>query len=131
MAVAKPELEETLWSNPVWPDPMPEPGSLRLLYGAYADELVVLFDDEKHPAVYFDFIATLDQDYAAIKINMQSGDVIGVLVYPLAALAVERHPAWRAAMGTNPPPHVAGRIVQDIKQLYDQFGVISDPEEHD
>jgi len=124
LAVAKPELEEKIWSDPVWPDPLPEPASLRLLYAAEADELVVLFDDQRYPAVYFDFIGTLDEDYAAIKINMRSGDVIGVLVYPLAALAVERHPAWRPALAPNPPQAVANRIVMDIKDLYDRCGLI-------
>ena len=71
----------------------------------------------------FDSIATPGEvDYAAIKIDMGSAAVIGVLVYPLAAWAVERHPEWREATAPNPPPDVARRIVLDIKELYDRYG---------
>jgi hypothetical protein len=82
----------------------------------------VLFEEGRGREGYFDFIATPDRDYAAIKIDMDSGAVIGVLVYPLAAWAVKRHPAWRNALSPDPPPEIARRIVLDIQELYDRYG---------
>jgi hypothetical protein len=96
-----------------------------LVYGSFADELVVLFEEGLGREGYFDFIATPDLDDAAIKIDMASGAVIGVLVYPLAAWAVERHPSWRNTLAPKPPPEIARRIVLDIKELCDRYGLNS------
>ena len=123
MAIAKPEGLGQVWDNPVWPETIPSDDRLRLAYGSFADELVVLFEDGRGRAAYFDFIATPGEvDYAAVKIDMDSGTVTGVMVYPLAAWAVEKHPAWREAMESHPSPNLARRIVLDIKELYDRYG---------
>lgn len=131
MVIARPELTPPPWANPIWPDPLPKSRDLRVLYGAVADELVVLFDDVQRPPGIFDFIDTPDETYAAIKIDMQTGAVIGVLVYPLTALAVRLHPDWRAAGKPNPSPDIANRIVMDIRRLYDQYGPLPDEAETD
>ena len=123
MAVAKPEQLGPCWDIPAWPETIPNADRLRLIYGSFADELVVLFEEGRGCEGYFDFIATPDRDFAAIKIDIDSGAVIGVLVYPLAAWAVKRHPAWRGAMAPNPPPDLARRIVLDIKDLHDRYGL--------
>ena len=123
MAVARPEQVDQVWENPIWPETIPRADCLRLVYGDFADELVVLFEEGRGRDAYFDFIATPgDVDYAAIKIDTISGYVIGVMVYPLAAWAVDVHPAWRDAMEPDPPPEIRRRIVLDIKQLYDRYG---------
>lgn len=126
MAGRKSEVTVFSLADPTWSDPLPDPGDLRLIYGVEADELVVLIDGTQHSPAYLAFIGTADEVYAAIKVDMHSGAVIGVLVYPLAALGVERHPEWRAAMAPNPRSSVAKRIMMDIKQLYDRYGLIPD-----
>jgi hypothetical protein len=125
MAVAKPEQVGGTWDYPVWPPTNPSADRLRLVYGSFADELVVLFEEGLGREGYFDFIATPDLDDAAIKIDMASGAVIGVLVYPLEAWAVERHPSWRNTLAPKPPPEIARRIVLDIKELCDRYGLNS------
>jgi hypothetical protein len=96
---------------------------MRLLYSDYADELVIRFDEERHHVPVYVLIATPDYDYAAVKVDGATGDIVGILVYPLAAYAAKRHPAWRAATKPNPDPSVAARIVNDIKDLFDRYGI--------
>lgn len=126
MAIEKPVLKPPAWANPVWPDRLPDPARMSILYGAYADELVVRFDDKRYLDVIVVPITTPQRDYAGLMVAADSGDVIGVHVYPLVAMAVERHPAWQAATEPAAPPHVASRIVADIKRLFDRYG-IDDP----
>jgi hypothetical protein len=126
MAIAKPAQVDHVWDKPVWPPTIPSAERLRLLYGSDADELVVLFAEGRGRDGYFDFIATPNLDYAAIKVAMDSGMIIGVMVYPLAAWAIERHPAWRGALLPNPPAEIARRIVLDIKDLHSRYGLTSE-----
>jgi hypothetical protein len=129
MAVSKSDLEFSVYDDPHWPDRLPEAKTLRLIYGAEADEMVVLFDNDRHHWPAFVFVDTPDYDYAAIKVDGATGDVVGVMVYPLAAYAVEKHPEWRAATKPNPGPTVAARIVSDIKDLFDRYGIETGPDE--
>jgi hypothetical protein len=98
---------------------------MRLLYGKIADELVVHIVDERYRFPVYVLIATPDYDYAAVEVDGLTGEVIGVMVYPLAAYAVERHPAWHAAAKPHPDPSVAARIVRDIKGHFDRYGIES------
>jgi hypothetical protein len=68
-------------------------------------------------------ITTPKEDYAGLLVEGGQGAVIGIHVYPLVALAFERHPTWLAASEPNPPPEVASAIVNDIRQLFDRFGI--------
>lgn len=123
MAIAKPEQVRHAWDTPLWPESVPIADHPRMVYGGFVDELAVLFEGDRGRDGFFDFIATPgDVDYAAIKVDMNSGAVIGVMAYPVAARAVGRHPAWREAMASDPPPETARRIVLDIKELYDRYG---------
>jgi hypothetical protein len=126
MAVESHDLNQSLWDNPVWPDRLPDAKTMRLLYGAWADELVIRFDSNRYREVAVVYITTPKEDYAGMLVEGDLGAVIGVHVYPLVALAVERHPSWLAAAATNPPPEVAASIVNDIKRLFDRYG-IADP----
>jgi hypothetical protein len=129
LAVENPWLAQPDWNRPSWPDQLPDSGDLRLIYGEVADELVVLFDAKLHRDSWFDWVATPEYEYAAIKIDGTSGQVIGVLVEHLVAYAVEKHPAWLAAAASEPNPEVASRIVNDIKDLFDRYGTEpSEPE---
>jgi hypothetical protein len=110
------------WADPNWPDRLPDARTLRLVYGDFADELVVKLDDAIHEEIVVP-ISTPGRDYAGLLVDIDSGAVFGVHVYPLAAYAVERHPAWLAATTPNPAPSVATLIVRDIKNLFDRYGI--------
>jgi hypothetical protein len=112
-----------IYDHPIWPDRLPDASSLRLIYNDYADELVVLFDEFRHFQPAFVLIADADYDYAAVKVDGRTGKVVGVMVYPLNAYAIKRHPTWRAATKPNPDSSVATRIVNDIKDLFDRYGI--------
>ena len=58
MAVAKPEQVGGAWDHPVWPPTNPSADRLRLVYGSFADELVVLFEEGLGREGYFDFITS-------------------------------------------------------------------------
>lgn len=123
MATQHTQIAQCVYDNPIWPDRLPDAKALRLLYGDRADEMVVLFDKKRHQDPAYVLIATPEYDYAAVKVDGVSGEVVGVMVYPLAAYAVERHPEWQAATKPNPDPAVAAHIVSDIKALFDRYGV--------
>jgi hypothetical protein len=131
LAVQQTHVDPSVYDHPIWPDRLPGADSLRLIYGDYADELVVLFDDIRRFRPAYVLIATPDYDYAAVKVDGMTGNVVGVLVYPLAAYAVKLHPEWRAATKPHPDPSVAARIVSDIKDLFDRYGIETGSEEHD
>lgn len=116
-------IDLTVLDNPTWPDRLPDASTMRLVYGKFADELVVHFVDERHRFPVYVPIATPDYDYAAVEVDGRTGEIIGVMVYPLAAYAVKWHPAWRAAAKPNPDLSVAARIVSDIKDLFDRYGI--------
>lgn len=126
MAIEKSALTPPAWANPVWPDRLPDAAMLRVLYGAFADELVVRFDNDRHLDAIVVPITTPRDDYAGLLVAGDTGAVIGVHVYPLVALAGLRHPTWRAAAEPEPTSETASRIVNDIRALFDRYG-IDDP----
>ncbi len=126
MAVEKHELSRSPWENPIWPDCLPDAETMRLLYGEGADELVIRFDNNRYGIVATVLITTPEEDYAGMLVEGDHGAVIGIHVYPLVAMAVERHPSWLSAAAPDPPSEVASTIVNDIRQLFDRYG-IDDP----
>jgi hypothetical protein len=127
MAMKRAETTLFPWDDPIWPERLPDSHSLRIVYGAIADELVVRFTAARHPdQVLVVPITTADRDDAGMLVAADSGSVLGVHVYPLAAFAVTRHPTWQAATDPDPSPEVANRIVNDVKDLFDRYG-IDDP----
>ena len=87
-----------------------------------ADELVIYFDNVVHYDKFVLFLDSAEADYAAVMVEWGSEAVIGVLVYPLIHYAAKLHPVWRMAATPGPAAEVAGRIVADIKELYDRHG---------
>lgn len=126
MATSRTEVAGFDVDQRVWPEPLPRVPDLILHYGVDADELVVLFRGKSQDTAIVEFIATPDDDYAAIKVNAYTGEVVGVLVYPLEALAIKRHPHWSRVLEPNPSPATAEHIVTDIRALFDRFGLIQD-----
>jgi hypothetical protein len=123
MAIENPEPLQSVWDNPMWPDRLPNPKALRVLYGALADELVIRFDGMRYQDVAVVLITTPSDDYAGLLVEGDRGTVIGVHVYPLVGLAARHHPTWLAAVEPQPSPQVAIGIVNDIKGLFDRFGI--------
>jgi len=119
----KKQAEPPAWASPVWPDRLPDPAAMRLVYGSKADELVIRFSADRRGQTVVVPVTTPDHDYAGLLVSADTGAVVGVHVYPLAAFAVRRHPDWRAATEPNPPLEVASRIVNDIRALFDRYGI--------
>lgn len=123
MAIQKQQIVDPIWASPSWPDHLPGAAEMRLAYGDIADELVVLFDTSLHGDAVFIWVATPDFDYAAIKVEMETAEVIGVMVYPLRAFAVKLHPSWSEAADAIPPSHIAEHVVKEIFALYQRYGI--------
>lgn len=39
------------------------------------------------------------------------------------------HIAWRAATEPDPPPEVATRLVADVKELFERYGIEPEPDD--
>ena len=85
MAMKKIETTQPGWLIPVWPVQLPDPAAMRVIYGAFADELVIRFPQGRHDETVVVPVATPDKDYAGMLVEDSSGAVIGVHVMPLAA----------------------------------------------
>jgi hypothetical protein len=131
LAIQKPQLNLEVLDNPVWPDRLPGAEALQLVYGNEADELVVHFVNVRYRNPVYVLISTPDYEYTSVEVDGVTGEVIGVMVYPLAAYAVEKHPAWRAATKPNPDLSVAALIVSDIRNLFNRYGIEPTESEHD
>jgi hypothetical protein len=102
---------------------------MKVVFGAFADELVIRFADSTYPDTVVVPVATPNRDYASLLVADETGDVIGVHVMPLLVYAAKRHPAWIEVAGPFPAPDAAQRIVEDIKLLFDRYGVVPDDSE--
>lgn len=123
MAVNKLAAEDPAWASPIWPDCLPNPKDMRVLYGTLADELVIRFSTDRHYDTVVVLISTPDEDYAGVLTDYSSGAVVGIHVYPLLAFAAQIHPMWKPLAERNPPPASVVRIVEDIKELFNRYGV--------
>lgn len=126
MAMRK-HVENPAWASPIWPDRLPVPEAMKVVYGAIADELVIRFSTDRRDDTVVVPVTTPDEDYAAVLVDFTSGSVAGVHVYPLLAFAIQVHPAWKPLAENNPPPEAVARIVTDIRELFDRYG-IEDPD---
>lgn len=127
MAIKRQEVTDPPWTSPVWPDLLPDPAGMKVVYGALADELVIRFSPDRTFNTVVVPVTTPDEDYAALLVAMDSGAVVGIHVYPLLAFAVQLHPAWRILAKKDPQPESVARIVADINELFGRYGV-DDPE---
>ena len=53
MVITHPDLTGQVWDTPVWPQTFPKADRLRLVYGSFADELVVLFEEGRGRDAHF------------------------------------------------------------------------------
>ncbi len=123
MAMRQHVVETPLWTAPIWPETLPTPDSMRVVYGAYADELVIgFFPGRRYDLVVVVPVNTPDHDYAGVMVDGESRAVVGVHVYPLMAFASRMHPSWAGMANTPPAPETIAGVVDDIKSLLDRYG---------
>jgi hypothetical protein len=123
MALTKARYSDKAWRTPTWPEKLPLANTLRAVYGFEADELTIRFPDTPKRDIVVVYIATPETNYAALMVYQPTGEVIGVQTDYLENFAQFEHPAWQAALTERPSPEVASRIVRDIKDLFDRYGI--------
>ena len=123
MAMNQHAVRDPVWASPAWPDRLPDPSDMKVVYGPIADELVIRFHRDRHVDTLVVPITTPAIDYAGVLTSFSSGAVVGIHVYPLLAFAIQRHPLWSPLAEQNPPPGSIVRIVEEIKELFDRYGV--------
>lgn len=123
MAMNKIVVDDPPWAFPVWPDRLPDPEAMKVVYGTIADELVVRFERGRRYDTVVVPITTPDEDYAGVLTDFSSGAVVGIHVYPLLAFAAQVHPLWKPLAEQDPPPEAIARIITDVKDLFNRYGV--------
>ncbi len=127
MAMKRPVVTDPPWAAPVWPESPPDPAAMRVNYGAYADELVIGFSSDRAYNTVVVPVTTPNDDYAGLLVDIESGAVVGIHVYPLLALAVRLHPTWKPLASPHPQKDTVAQVIADIRGLYGRYGV-DDPE---
>ena len=119
---------------PRWPATPVDPGLVYVSYGAVADELVVYFRGHPVPSFVDPFDAPEGSDVGVLlgvrPGGEETGEVVGVHVYPLLVGAVADHPrwariAWAALVG---PEHDGGMLraelpgfVVEVRELCERY----------
>jgi hypothetical protein len=78
--------------RPRWPTAPIDPTVVSVSYDAPADELILYFGGRPVPS-FTDQIDAPDGD-VHLLVNEETGDVVGIHVYPFLAGAVQWRPAW-------------------------------------
>jgi hypothetical protein len=111
--------------EPQWPEIDALPTRAELDYDPEIDSLLVAFDPTC-PAehVYLDIDG---QGYVALRLALDTGEVVGIEVEDLHSVALPRHPAWHRLVelaGINAPQSVApasysviAAFIADIRTL--------------
>lgn len=119
--------QHVVWTTPVWPDELPTADAMRSAFNAPADELTISFGDDSWTGtlVPTEYVATPGVWYAGMLVRWDTGEVVGVQVDFVTDHALELHPAWRGVTTANPPSTIVRQVVNDIKLLFDRYGVAS------
>ena len=129
-------------ARPRWPVAPFDPGLAYVDYGAVADELVVYFGGRPVPS-FVDPIETPEGSAVGVLVGVdpggeETGDVVGIHVYPLLVGAVAHHPrwarlAWAALAGWE---HDGGMLreelpgfVTEVRELFERFWTPAPPAE--
>lgn len=89
MAVIKSEAD----IEPRWPDIASLPERAELDYDPVTDSLLIAFDRTR-PAEHA-YLETGDEDYVALRLALDTGEVVGIVVEDLNRGTLARHPSWR------------------------------------
>lgn len=116
--------------RPRWPTSALDPARCWFDFDAVADELVFYFGGRPVPAVS-DLIETSDGAAPAVLLGLdpdgeETGEIVGIHVYPLLAAAQAR-PAWRALAEPDPPAEFVARFVAEVKDLFERYWTPAPP----
>jgi len=111
--------------RPRWPDAPFDLARSRLRYGAFADELVLFFSEEP-VASYVSGIDAPEHDDAAVLVGLGPGDedtgeVVGIHVYPLLAGAHRKPAHWRRLAEPDPPAELVAGFVAEVRDLFERY----------
>lgn len=129
MAMSTPSLDVV--ARPRWPVAPFDPPRAYLHDGTVADEFVLYFADQPIRS-FSDLIDAPEGDDTAVLIGVdeddaETGEVVGVRVYPLLAGAARTHPAWRALADPNPAPEAVARFVAEVEALFARYWTPAPP----
>ena len=135
MAVTNPAVDAP--SRPRWPSDPFDPDRARVSYDVVADELVIHFGGVAVPAVS-ELIDAPDVDDAAVLVGLgpngeDTGEVVGIHVYPLLVGAVQARPrwariAWAAMAGEIGEEMLRAELpdlVGEIAELFDRYWTLA------
>lgn len=118
--------------RPRWPsEPFDNAGAF-LHFGEVADELLLFFSPEPVPSVSDPLVESPDGGETAVLIGLgpddeETGEVVGIHVYPLLAGPAQAHPAWRGLTEPDPDPEVVARFVTEVRELFDRYWTPAPP----
>ena len=123
MALTKLQPDRPRRMSPRWPDTLPAAETLHAAYGAEADELTIRFPNMPNRDIVVLWLETPPIEYAGLMVHEQTGMVVGVQIDYLTGYTQDIHPSWRAANEPNPHPAISASIVQDVRTLFDRYGI--------
>jgi len=111
--------------RPRWPDQPFDPARAYLNYDVIADDLVLYFGSEPVAAVS-DLIDAPEGDDAAVLVGLGPGDedtgeVVGIHVYPLLAGAHRKPAHWRRLAEPDPPAELVAGFVAEVRDLFERY----------
>ena len=79
--------------QPWWPDTTTLPARAELDYDPVTDNLLVAFDRSR-PAEHA-YLEIGDHDYVALRLALDTGEVVGIVIEDFHTVALDRHLSWR------------------------------------
>ncbi|MGH2533416.1 MAG: hypothetical protein ACRDJW_14045 [Thermomicrobiales bacterium] len=79
--------------QPWWPDIESLPARAELDYDPVTDCLLVAFDPTR-PAEHL-YLDTDDHGYVALRLALDTAEVVGIVIEDVNTVALNRHPSWR------------------------------------
>ncbi|MGH2561466.1 MAG: hypothetical protein ACRDJH_20570 [Thermomicrobiales bacterium] len=89
MAVTSYEADLQPW----WPEIESLPARAELDYDPVTDSLLVAFDPTR-PAEHF-YLDTGAHGYLALRLALDTAEVVGIVIEDLNTVALSRHPSWQ------------------------------------
>jgi hypothetical protein len=117
------------WTAPIWPNEPADEAGARVVYGPFADELVVRFAGTAgRPAVAV-AIETPERDYVYALADEETGVVVGVQVDDLQTVASRLHPTWRRLAEPRPSSRAVTEFIAEVSALFRRYGAGTTPPE--
>ena len=118
-------------ARPRWPAQPFDPIRAYLDYDGYADEMVLYFDGAPSPAVN-DAIDTPSDSDTALLVGLgpdgkDTGEVVGIHVYPLLAGAARKPAYWGRLAEPEPPAELIARFVAEVRDMFERYWTPAPP----